>query len=212
MNSISRWVQAIVIVSVAALPACSIVPKGLGDYDAGYKAFGLASWYGEEFHGRPTASGEVYDQHKMTAAHRALPLGSVVRVINADNGREVEVWINDRGPFVNGRIIDLSHSAAERLGMIESGTSRVFIEVLTVGDAPVFSGAFPSIVSNDRRLVAGRLLRPESDSGSVEVWIVPGGTEARGIRWSLMVALHDERRHRRLSELIPEETPFGIAV
>lgn len=212
MNSISRWIQAIVIVSVAALPACSIVPKGLGDYDAGYKALGLASWYGEEFHGRPTASGEVYDQHKMTAAHRVLPLGSVVRVVNADNGREVEVWINDRGPFVNGRIIDLSRSAAERLGMIESGTSRVFIEVLTVGDAPMFGGAFPTIGSDDRRLGADRPLRRESDSDYVEAWIVPGSTGSLGIRWSLMVALHDERRYRRLSELIPEETHFGIAV
>src|ERR1700722_7282083 len=86
---------------------------------------GVASWYGEEFNGRLTASGEVYDMYALTAAHRTLPLGTVVRVTNLDNGKTVEVKVNDRGPFVKNRIIDLSKSACRELDMLESGTARV---------------------------------------------------------------------------------------
>src|SRR5215831_890135 len=78
---------------------------------------GIASWYGHPFHGRPTASGEIYDMEKMTAAHRTLALGTVVRVVNLDNKENVEVRINDRGPFVQDRIIDLSHAAAQAISM-----------------------------------------------------------------------------------------------
>lgn len=87
---------------------------------------GLASWYGPGFHGRPTASGERFDQTAMTAAHRSLPFGTIVRV--QWNERSVVVRINDRGPFVAGRIIDLSRAAAERLGMIQRGVAQVCLE------------------------------------------------------------------------------------
>lgn len=82
---------------------------------------GLASWYGPRFHGRRTASGERFDQHALTAAHRSLPFGTVVRVQSLVNGRTVDVRVNDRGPFLRKRIIDLSRGAAEALGLIESG-------------------------------------------------------------------------------------------
>jgi rare lipoprotein A len=88
---------------------------------------GEASWYGPRFHGRPTASGERFDMHAMTAAHRKLPLGSKVRVTNLENDRSVVVKVNDRGPFARGRIIDVSYGAAKRLGMVASGTARVEI-------------------------------------------------------------------------------------
>jgi len=91
---------------------------------------GIASWYGGKFHGRTTASGERYDMNKLTAAHRKLPFGSRVRVTNLDNGRQVVVRITDRGPFVHGRIIDLSREAARRIDMIQAGTARVRIEVI----------------------------------------------------------------------------------
>jgi rare lipoprotein A len=91
---------------------------------------GVASWYGPGFHGRRTASGEVYDQHELTAAHRTLPIGTRVVVTNLVNGRSVEVRINDRGPFVEGRTIDLSYAAARSIGMIGTGTARVRVEVL----------------------------------------------------------------------------------
>ncbi len=92
--------------------------------------YGIASWYGAEFHGRRTASGEIYNMYDMTAAHNTLPLGSRVMVTNLENGRSVEVTINDRGPFVPGRIIDLSYAAARALGMDKKGLAMVKIEPL----------------------------------------------------------------------------------
>jgi rare lipoprotein A len=91
---------------------------------------GTASWYGPAFHGKKTASGEIYDQTKLTAAHKTLPLGSKARVTNLENGSAVEVEINDRGPFVDGRIIDLSRAAAGALGLIKSGTAPVRVELI----------------------------------------------------------------------------------
>lgn len=95
---------------------------------AAYVERGQASWYGPGFHGRHTASGERFDQDALTAAHRRLPLGTRVTVTNLDNGRSVRVAINDRGPYVDGRVIDLSRAAARRLGMIDDGVVRVRIE------------------------------------------------------------------------------------
>jgi rare lipoprotein A len=92
---------------------------------------GLASWYGARHHGKRTASGEIFDQDKFTAAHRTLPWGSIVKVINLDNGKWVEVRINDRGPFKKGRIIDLSRAAARALGMVKSGLSPVRMELFS---------------------------------------------------------------------------------
>ncbi len=92
---------------------------------------GVASWYGRKFHGRRTASGEVYNMHAHTAAHRTLPFGTLVRVTNLRNGRQSVVRINDRGPFVPGRDIDLSYGAASDLGMVETGLARVRLEILS---------------------------------------------------------------------------------
>ncbi|MBL8251957.1 MAG: septal ring lytic transglycosylase RlpA family protein [Candidatus Competibacter sp.] len=91
---------------------------------------GTASWYGPGFHGRPTASGERFNQNQMTAAHRRLPLGTRVKVTNLQNGRNIEVRINDRGPYRGGRIIDLSKAAAKRLAMHSSGVARVRVETI----------------------------------------------------------------------------------
>ena len=91
---------------------------------------GVASWYGPGFHGKRTASGEVYDQHGLTAAHQTLPLGTRVLVTSLTNGRSVEVRVNDRGPFVGDRVIDLSKAAAQRLDMIGPGTMRVRLAML----------------------------------------------------------------------------------
>jgi rare lipoprotein A len=95
---------------------------------AAFEQVGVASWYGPGFHGRPTASGEIFDQNELTAAHRNLPLGSEVRVTNLENGRSITVEINDRGPYVKGRVIDLSRAAARRLDLIEDGVAKVRIE------------------------------------------------------------------------------------
>lgn len=97
----------------------------------GFTQEGIASWYGPNFHGKKTASGEIYDMHALTAAHTTLPLGTHVRVRNLSNGKEVTVRVNDRGPFVKGRIIDLSFMAAKTLDLIGKGTGRVAIRALT---------------------------------------------------------------------------------
>ena len=91
----------------------------------GFRQRGLASWYGRDFHGKKTSSGEIYNMHAMTAAHKTLPLGTYVRVYNLENKRSTLVRINDRGPFVRGRIIDLSYSAAKEVGIVGPGTARV---------------------------------------------------------------------------------------
>jgi len=99
----------------------------------GFTQTGLASWYGEPYHGRKTANGETYNMYAMTAAHKTLPLGVVVEVVHLENGRRATVRINDRGPFVRGRIIDLSYEAAKRIGMVRSGVARVRIAVVDAG-------------------------------------------------------------------------------
>jgi len=95
-----------------------------------YTEVGIASWYGKPFHGRRTANGEVYNMHKLTAAHRTLPFGVKVRVTNLQNNRQIVVRINDRGPFKKGRIIDLSKAAAKQLKMIDDGVIKVKIAVV----------------------------------------------------------------------------------
>ena len=101
----------------------------------GYREVGVASWYGEDFHGRPTASGESYDMHGLTAAHRSLPLQTCVEVTRVDNGRTVVVRVNDRGPFArtHRRIIDLSYEAARRLEMVGPGVAEVDVRALEPG-------------------------------------------------------------------------------
>src|SRR5690606_18861213 len=98
----------------------------------GFRESGIASWYGTKFHGRRTSSGEPYDMYKMTAAHKSLPLPSYVRVTNKRNGKSVIVRVNDRGPFHDGRIIDLSYAAALKLDVVATGTAPVEIEVIDV--------------------------------------------------------------------------------
>jgi len=117
------------------LSACSLpVAKTTAPTSARPTQTGVASWYGPGFHGKLTASGAVYNQHDLTAAHQTLPLGTRVMVTNLKNERSTEVTITDRGPFAKGRILDLSYAAAQSLGMIGSGTVPVRIEVI---DGPV---------------------------------------------------------------------------
>jgi rare lipoprotein A len=134
---------------------------------------GVASWYGVPFNGRPTASGEIYDMEKLTAAHRTLPLGTVVEVNRIDNGQKVQVKINDRGPFVQGRIIDLSHAAAQAISM--PGIANVKLVVVSspptrgVEQFAVQIGAF-----SDR--ASGEQLRNEMQQkyGTAQLVLRPG--------------------------------------
>jgi rare lipoprotein A len=102
----------------------------------GYRAEGLASWYGQKFHGHRTSSGESFDMYRFTAAHRSLPLPTYARVTNLDNGKSLVVRVNDRGPFHEDRIIDLSWAAAVRLGIEQAGTGRVRVEAISATPAP----------------------------------------------------------------------------
>lgn len=116
---------------------------------------GLASWYGVPYHGRRAANGEIYDMYKLTAAHRTLPFDSVVRVTNLKNGRKTEVRINDRGPFVENRVIDLSLAAARELEMVAAGVAPVHLELLAgagplEGNFTVQVGAFLERANADR--------------------------------------------------------------
>lgn len=129
----SRSNQAVLCTLTVAgmlLGACSWIPKGTAEFDVGIKDRGVASWYGEQFHGRPAANGEIFNMEAMTAAHRTMPLGSIVRVVNLANGKHLHVRITDRGPYVNGRILDLSRAAAVELGMEQGGLAHVQVEIV----------------------------------------------------------------------------------
>ncbi len=154
----------------------------------GFSEEGVASWYGEDFHGKTTANGERYDMYGMTAAHKLLPFGTQVKVTNKENGRSIVVRINDRGPFVANRVIDLTRTGAEGIGMIARGTAPVVVESIgtvaglkdgdLTGNFYVQVGAFAN-ESNARRLLAQ--LRQEGGGGrtyfaeQVKFWRVQAG-------------------------------------
>jgi len=124
--------------------------------DPNYDETGIASWYGDPFHGRATANGEVYDMNALTAAHKTLPLPSTVRVTNLENGRTILLTVNDRGPFVNGRIIDVSRRGAQLLGFYAGGTAKVRVQVVPdprqpVPDTMVASAAPAVPISEEER-------------------------------------------------------------
>ncbi len=150
------------------------------EHARGYRARGLASWYGKKFHGRRTSSGEPYDMYAMTAAHKTLPLPTWVRVTNLDNGKSVVVKVNDRGPFHAGRIIDLSYTAASKLDVLAGGTAPVEVIALapekSVGmDEPPLSLQFPAWVQvgafsnrQNARQLQQRLLEQAGISGMIK--------------------------------------------
>ena len=163
-------------------PAPSATPK------PGYTETGLASWYGPPYHGRRAANGEIYDMEKLTAAHRTLPFDTWLRVANLDNSKTVEVRITDRGPFVEGRIIDLSHAAARAIDMIGPGIARVRLEVIRTPDyvpPAVFAvqvGAFRNRANAERlraemqsRYGSARLIQR---ADTPDLWRVLAGNEA----------------------------------
>jgi rare lipoprotein A len=105
-----------------------------GKFYAGQKITGKSSYYGPKFHGRKTANGETFDMYKLTAAHRELPFETLIKVTNSKNNKSVTVYVNDRGPFVAGRILDLSYGAAKKIDMVNDGVADVVIEILRLGE------------------------------------------------------------------------------
>ena len=175
------------LIAVALLfPACGRkkrISSGAIPRIAGEEV-GVASWYGRPYHGRASASGEIYDMEQLTAAHRTLPFGTMVRVQNLDNGLSVEVRINDRGPFVEGRVIDLSRAAARQIEMLGPGTARVRLHIVTEpANNPanyyvVQIGAFQDRANADRlrasmqqRYGSARLSRRDGNPPMWRVWV-----------------------------------------
>ena len=132
--------------------------------DPSYDETGIASWYGHPFHGAATANGETYDMDGMTAAHQTLPLPTDVRVTNLENGRSVIVRVNDRGPFVNGRIIDVSRRAARLLGFYESGTAKVRVQIAGTAESGTFVAQKPVTPLEESRVAAAPVSRIVSDA------------------------------------------------
>lgn len=133
MNKLKRSVGAVLLAAALVAPVAPGTAHETGAHGAGVvvkSISGAASWYGPKFHGRLTASGEPFDMHQLTAAHRTLPFGTRVRVTHVANDRSVVVRINDRGPFHGKRVIDLSRKAAEVIGLVQRGVGKVKVEVL----------------------------------------------------------------------------------
>src|SRR2546426_7227921 len=145
MRGGTAWWAALAVLGAAG---CALVRAPAPPPVTNGVQVGVASWYGPGFHGNQRANGEIYDQYELTAAHPSLPLGTHVMVTNLENGRAVQVRVNDRGPFVDGRAIGLSYAAARTLGMVGPGTVRVRIEVLgpttLAAAAPVAPPARPT--------------------------------------------------------------------
>lgn len=139
--------------------------------DVGHEQKGVASWYGPGFNGKKTASGEVYDMFDMTAAHSSLPLDTVVKVRNTRNDREVIVRINDRGPFIDDRVIDLSFTAARELGMIGPGTAPVSLKVLKPGETRLASKSSSKKVAKAEKVV------PNPFFSTKRLWLLAWGKD-----------------------------------
>jgi rare lipoprotein A len=167
----------LLLLTACSLPASKIKwPPTLSSQDR-VSQTGIASWYGPGFHGKATASGTIYDQHELTAAHQTLPLGTRVVVTNLDNGSSTEVVINDRGPFAKGRIIDLSFAAGKALGMIGPGTVPVRVDVMDGGPHKIESIRtaldYTLQLGSFSRLENAQQLRDRIASSHADVSIVP---------------------------------------
>lgn len=174
----------IIVIGVSAFiyDGCTAVPPPIDrfpGYPIGFVERGMASWYGPGFHGNKTANGERYDMHKLTAAHRTLPLGSVAVVHSLTSGRHVTVRINDRGPFARGRILDLSLAGAQALGMVGNGTDQIELRVVGynsrsegMGVLRVQVGAFADL-QNARALFA-QVQREFTDGRIIQVDLAEG--------------------------------------
>ena len=197
--------------STTAGPTAPAKPGTVKPLPSGAYEEGLASWYGIPYHGRRAANGEVYDMHKMTAAHRTLPFDTIVRVTNAKNGRVAEVRINDRGPFVDGRVIDLSLAAAEKIDMVAAGVVPVRLELLN-GVHPLsnkYTVQIGSFRQRENALSYGRELEARYQPVFIHADDSPTGRFYR-VR---VGQLNSEAEARQLAERLRKEertTPFVV--
>jgi rare lipoprotein A len=167
----------------------------------GFTERGLASWYGPGFHGRATASGETYDMYDHTAAHKTLPLGTVVEVRNRDNGKRTRVRINDRGPFVRGRVIDLSYTAAKDLDMLGPGTAPIELRVLETAELASQPGGYWLQVAAFQEKAHAKDLRRELDSSHLKVRVQSQGGWHRVLVGPFKNRKKAKRAEQRLRQL-----------
>ena len=164
----------------------------------GYDRIGTASWYGAKFHGRRTSSGEMYDMYKLTAAHPTLPIPVYARVENLANGRTTIVRINDRGPFLGGRFIDLSYAAAVKLDMMAQGTARVRVTTIVVPDTITVASA------------------PEENNAVGRYFLEAGAFEEQQLAYSLSVDLQRNIAQEIVGEIqvvrAPEDPPYRVRI
>jgi rare lipoprotein A len=186
-GTVKRFLALVSLLPFVLFYGCGTAPTSrhvpAAGYPVGYTERGVASWYGPGFHGRKTANGETYDMHQLTAAHRTLPLGSVVYVRSLTNGRTVTVRVNDRGPFAKNRILDLSQAGAQALGMVGAGTDRVEIRVTAYQGRPGAMGYLRIQVASfadqaNAQALASRL-RGQYQDVRVEVVDLSGGRRYR---------------------------------
>ncbi len=180
----------------------------------GYVERGHASWYGSKFHGRPTSSGEPFDMYRVSAAHKSLPLPSWVEVTNLDNGRSLVVRVNDRGPFVEGRIIDLSYAAAVKLDVVRTGTAPVEVRAITFAESPRRAQAMPERVpvlvqvgAFSDRVRADALAQALRDAGISDVGVAQARTSS-GRVWRVRVG--PVRDRSRAGELHARILALGL--
>ncbi len=178
-----------------------------------YVEVGVASWYGDAFHGRLTANGEIFDKGRISAAHRTLPMPTVVEVQNLENGRRIVVRVNDRGPFAKDRIIDLSHAAADALGFTEKGTAKVRVRYL--GEAHLADLApLPGAAPRTRALAAAPAAAPGGDRVAALIANNPGITPAPKVRsadlWVEVAEVENVADLQRMRLYIPGEGPMAL--
>ncbi len=210
-----KWV--LLLLAACALAACASTREAHRPFEPGkpYREVGLASWYGEDYHGRRTANGEIYDMNAMTSAHRTLPFNTRVRVTNLENGRRSESRINDRGPFIPGRIIDLSRSGAIELGVLGPGTARVAVEVVewprsaSPGGLPgtyaIQVGSFSERGNADR-------LRDELSRRHSPVHVLPWESNTRRFYRVRLGSFPSEEEARRYLPALKKENLGGFVV
>lgn len=198
-------VAAVPLAACLLMSGCTSLPKGELALDLGVKDRGIASWYGKQFHGKLAANGEVFDMTAYTAAHRKLPLGSIVRVLNLDNGKSLNVRITDRGPYVMGRMMDLSHAAARALDMVDKGTAPVQLEVIGVhrGFWPLASQQWTHLSLSSEGLFTSRRSPNNMQSPMVALRLMPhDALYVRRERRSGTVLPADYMAHRAIPALM----------
>ncbi|MBM4332250.1 MAG: septal ring lytic transglycosylase RlpA family protein [Deltaproteobacteria bacterium] len=217
-NNIFLWKLAFLL--IIALTGCAPSKKELpyAPFDREkirlYREEGLASWYGEEYHGRRTANGEIYDMYAMTAAHRTLPFNLRVRVTNLENRKVAEFRINDRGPFIPGRIIDLSKSGARAIGILVTGTAKVSVEAIgfSVDESLLFKGTYAIQVGAFTEKENALRFQEELKKKHPHVNVVLWESNVKRFYRVRLGAFRSEAEARRYSETLRKDNLWGFVV